>query len=57
MIVELVFPVSGALLPTDHAYPLYAALSALVPAFHADETPLRFAPISGIGQSDCKFVN
>ena len=52
VIVDLVFPVSGALLPTDHAYPLYAALSALVPAFHADETPLRFAPISGIGQSD-----
>ena len=48
MIVELVFPASGPLLPTDHAYPLYAALSGLVPQFHVEQSPLRFAPITGI---------
>lgn len=52
MILELVFPASGSVLPIDHAYPLYGALSALVPAFHADESSLRFAPITGIGQPD-----
>ena len=52
MTLELVFPADGSVLPTDHSYPLYAALSALVPAFHADDSPLRFAPITGIGQPD-----
>jgi CRISPR-associated protein Cas6 len=50
--IDLVFPVTGPAIATDHAYPLYAALSAVVPAFHADASPLRFAPISGIGQPD-----
>jgi CRISPR-associated protein Cas6 len=50
--LELVFPVIGTTLPTDHSYPLYAALSVIVPAFHAAEAQLRFAPISGVGQSD-----
>lgn len=52
MTLELVFPAAGSVLPTDHSYPLYAALSAIVPAFHADGSPLRFAPISGVGQPD-----
>lgn len=52
MTLELVFPAIGSAIPTDHAYPLYAALCGLVPAFHADESPLRFAPITGIGQPD-----
>jgi CRISPR-associated protein Cas6 len=50
--LELVFPAAGSGLPTDHAYPLYAALCAIVPAFHAADSPLRFATISGIGQAD-----
>lgn len=52
MTLELVFPAIGTTLPTDHSYPLYAALSAIVPAFHADDAQLRFAPISGVGQPD-----
>jgi CRISPR-associated protein Cas6 len=50
--LDLVFPVTGGPVPTDHAYPLYAALSGLVPAFHADDSPLRFAPLTGIAQPD-----
>jgi CRISPR-associated protein Cas6 len=50
--LELVFPAIGTILPTDHSYPLYAALSAIVQAFHADDAQLRFAPISGVGQPD-----
>ncbi len=52
MKVDLVFAAKGTTITTDHAYPLYAALSTLVPAFHTDNCPLRFAPISGIGQPD-----
>lgn len=50
--VELVFAATGITIPTDHAYPLYAALSSLVPAFHTADSPLQFSPISGIGQPD-----
>ncbi len=46
-IIDLVFPVQGTTIPTDHLYVLYAALSRLVPAFHSQELPLRFAPIPG----------
>lgn len=52
MKVDLVFPVNGTTIPTDHAYPLYAALSTLVPAFHAADAQLRFAPISGVGKPE-----
>lgn len=52
MTVELVFPASGTALPTDHAYPLYAALSGLVPRFHDADTPLRFAPVTGVATPD-----
>jgi len=50
--LELIFSVRGTALPTDHAYSLYAALSGIVPEFHRDDSPLRFAPISGIGSPD-----
>jgi CRISPR-associated protein Cas6 len=50
--LELVFPAAGSVLSTDHAYPLYAALSSLVTAFHAEDSPLRFAPLTGIAQPD-----
>jgi CRISPR-associated protein Cas6 len=32
--LRVVFPVQGAHLPADHGYPLYAALTHLVPALH-----------------------
>lgn len=47
MILELVFPATGTLLPTDHAYPLYAALTGAVPAFHDPAGRVRFAPVTG----------
>jgi len=50
--LELVFPAAGTALPTDHAYLLYAALSGVVPRFHAADTPLRFAPVTGVGVAD-----
>lgn len=48
MTVDLLFPALGSSLPVDHSYPLYAALSAAVPGFHADAGPLRFAPVTGM---------
>ncbi len=48
MFLDLVFPAAGTELPTDHAYPLYAALSVIVPEFHEDKSQLRFAPFNGI---------
>ena len=44
---DLVFPVQGEALPADHAYPLFAVLSHLVPAFHDPAANTRFAPIAG----------
>jgi CRISPR-associated protein Cas6 len=55
MFVDLLFPARGGTLPTDHAYPLYAALSGIVPQFHDESSPLRFAPITGIGIDDGKL--
>ena len=52
MTLELVFPVTGTALPTDHCYLLYAALSGVVPRFHKADTPLRFAPVTGVGAAD-----
>lgn len=48
MKIDLIFPVQGTFLATDHSYPLYAALSGLIPKFHDAESPLRFAPITGM---------
>jgi CRISPR-associated protein Cas6 len=47
MTVDLTFPVQGNSIPTDHSYPLYAALSRLVPAFHDPAAEVRFAPLTG----------
>lgn len=47
MTVDLVFPARGGPVPTDHAYPLYAARAGAVPAFHDPGRPLRFAPLTG----------
>ena len=48
MTLELIFPAAGHQLSTDHAYLLFAALSGIVPRFHAEDSPLRFAPVTGI---------
>jgi CRISPR-associated protein Cas6 len=55
MIVELVFPVSGTELWVDHAYPLFAALSHMVPEFHDPSFGLRFAPITGMHAGEGKL--
>jgi CRISPR-associated protein Cas6 len=46
--LDLLFSVMGDTVPTDHAYPLYAALAGLVPAFHDPAARLRFAPLGGV---------
>ena len=33
-VVELHFPIKGDSLPSDHSYPLYAAISSLIPSTH-----------------------
>jgi CRISPR-associated protein Cas6 len=50
--LDLVFPVIGTTLPTDHAYQLYAALCGLLPVFHVDESPMRFACVTGEANPD-----
>ena len=47
MFVDLLFPARGDPVPVDHAYPLYAALSRAVPAFHDPASATRFAPLTG----------
>src|SRR6266852_4903905 len=46
-LIDLLFPVLGDTLPTDHAYLLYAALSRRVPRFHDAAGGVRFAQING----------
>ena len=45
--VDVIFPVRGEALPTDHAYPLYTALTRVVPSFHDEGVPLSFNRING----------
>lgn len=54
MFVDLLFSAHGDTIAIDHAYPLYAALTRLVPAFHDPAAHLRFAPLSGLrGEPGC----
>lgn len=46
--LELHFPILGTTLPTQYQYPLYAALSHLVPSLHAKDSPVRIGPIRGM---------
>jgi CRISPR-associated protein Cas6 len=48
MTLDLLFAAHGGPLPTDHAYPLYAALAAVVPTVHDPAVAVRFAPLTGI---------
>ncbi|HEX6512688.1 MAG TPA: type I-MYXAN CRISPR-associated protein Cas6/Cmx6 [Chloroflexota bacterium] len=36
LVVDVAFPVRGTTIPADHAYSLFASLSRLIPAIHAD---------------------
>lgn len=45
--VDLLFPARGDPIPTDHAYRLYAALTALLGVPHIPQTGVRFAPLTG----------
>jgi CRISPR-associated endonuclease/helicase Cas3 len=45
--LDLLFPVVGTRLPTDHSYPLYSALSHLLPCLHDGSVPFRMAPVTG----------
>jgi CRISPR-associated protein Cas6 len=46
-IVDLVFPVVGSALPTDHAYRLYAGLSRLLPCVHDRSLAFALAAVTG----------
>lgn len=48
MHLDVVFPTSGGTVATDHAYLLYAAVSRIVPEFHQENSPLRYAAITGV---------
>ncbi|MDW8266023.1 MAG: type I-MYXAN CRISPR-associated protein Cas6/Cmx6 [Gemmataceae bacterium] len=48
MMIDLVFPAVGVSVPADHSYPLYAALSRIVPQFHQHQSSIRFAPLTGL---------
>ncbi len=50
--LDLLFPVVGRRLPTDHSYPLYSALTHLLPCLHDGTVPFALAPIPGdyVGQ-------
>jgi CRISPR-associated protein Cas6 len=52
---DLLFPVLGGTLPTDHAYALYAALARVVPAFHDAGGGVRFATIRGAPEAPGRF--
>ncbi len=45
--IDLLFPVVGTRLPTDHGYPLYAALSRALPCLHGDSVKVGIAAIPG----------
>jgi CRISPR-associated protein Cas6 len=46
-VVDLLFPVLGTCLPTDHSYALYSALSRLLPCLHDGGVRFGMAPITG----------
>jgi CRISPR-associated protein Cas6 len=48
MAVDLVFSVRGDILPGDHAYALYGALSRIVPKIHEPDSGIRFKPVNGL---------
>jgi CRISPR-associated protein Cas6 len=47
MTLDLLFPVLGDSLATDHSYLLFAAASHLAPVFHDNDAGVRFGAITG----------
>src|SRR5436309_3087087 len=45
--LDVVFPVCGSWIPTDHHYPLYSCLSRMFPWLHDPGVPCAVAPITG----------
>jgi CRISPR-associated protein Cas6 len=45
--VDMLFPVLGTCLPTDHGYALYSALSRILPRLHDGTLPFGLVPITG----------
>ncbi len=46
--VDMLFPVYGETVPTNHGYPLYSALSRALPDVHKDQVPFSFGWINGL---------
>jgi CRISPR-associated protein Cas6 len=46
--LDLLFPVRGGVIPADHTYTLYGAISRIAPKFHDKNAGLRFLPLNGI---------
>lgn len=59
--VDLLFPVVGRRLRTDHSYSLYSALSRLLPCLHDGSLKYALAPIPGVyvgeGFLQCDLAN
>ena len=45
--VEVVFPIIGLQMPSDHAYLLYSAICHWVSSLHAPESPILMGPVAG----------
>jgi hypothetical protein len=48
--VDLLFPLIGVSIATDHGYALYAALSRLAPGLHQPGCRVRIGPVRGVYQ-------
>lgn len=50
-VLDLSFPVQGSTIPADHGFPLYSAISRLIPGLHGDPQlgihPIRGLPAGG----------
>jgi CRISPR-associated protein Cas6 len=46
-VIDLLFPIVGESLPTDHAYGLYSALSRIVTSLHSSAGRIQVGPIRG----------
>ncbi|HEY7425606.1 MAG TPA: type I-MYXAN CRISPR-associated protein Cas6/Cmx6 [Gemmataceae bacterium] len=50
--VDFLFPVLGSELPTDHQYPLFAAVTTLLPWLHDNRSRYALAPLTGVYVGD-----
>lgn len=56
MIYDVVFPVLGETLPTDHTYHLYGAIAKSVPVIHAPSSKIRFSSITGLAEGNGEIL-